>query len=133
MQYYYQGTNNWRFFYPFHYAPLLCDMVNLCEINGGSETIEDLGSEPPYLPFMGHFLFFKINSIKNIMPKQYLEMAESQFSEVYKKKAKYDLNGATIWHKVVLVNAIKDADKILKAEEEMLHIYPLTPAQQSLN
>jgi hypothetical protein len=56
-------------------------------------------------------------------------MAESQFSEVFKKKPKYDLNGAIIWHKVILVNAIKDAEKILKAEEEMLQDYPLTPTQ----
>jgi hypothetical protein len=43
-------------------------MVDLTSVLDGSETIEDLGESPPYRPFMGHFLFFKLNSIKNIMP-----------------------------------------------------------------
>ncbi len=54
------------------------------------------------------------------MPMQYRQMAEKQFPEYYSKNSKFDLNGATIWHKVAVVNIIKDADKILKAEEELL-------------
>jgi hypothetical protein len=34
---------------------------------------------------------------------------------------------------VVVLNTIKDAEKILKAEEEMLLNNPLTPEQQELN
>jgi 5'-3' exonuclease len=68
LEYYYRGTKNWRTFYPFHYSPLLIDMVDLTSVLDGQETIEDLSEAPPYLPFMGHFLFFKLNSIKNIMP-----------------------------------------------------------------
>jgi homoserine dehydrogenase len=93
----------------------------------GQETIENLGESPPYLPFMGHFLFFKLNSIKNIMPKQYLKLAQTQFQGYFNKNAKFDLNGATIWHKVVVINQIKDAEKMMKAEEEMLLLDPLTP------
>ena len=126
LQYYYQGTKNWRTFYPFHYAPLLSDMVDLTSVLDGQETIEDLGEAPPYLPFMGHLLFFKLNSIRNIMPKQYLKMAETQFQGLFNKNGKFDLNGATIWHKVVVINQIKDAEKMMMAEEEMLLINPLT-------
>ena len=42
LEYYYKGTKNWRVYYPFNYAPLLCDMVELTKIIG-SETISDLG------------------------------------------------------------------------------------------
>ena len=68
LQYYYQGTKNWRTYYPYHYAPLLFDMADLTSILEGQETIVDLGEAPPFTPFMGHLLFFKLNSIKNIMP-----------------------------------------------------------------
>lgn len=68
LQYFYEGTKNWRTYYPFHYAPLLSDLVNLTSILDGQEILEDLGEAPPFLPFMGHFLFFKMNSVKNIMP-----------------------------------------------------------------
>jgi hypothetical protein len=88
----------------------------------GSETIdvEDFGEAPPLNPFMSQFLTFKLNSVKNIMPSQYVEMAERYFAEDFKNKTKYDLNGATIWHKIVVISPIKDLDQMLDAEEDML-------------
>ena len=46
LMYYYQGVQDWGWFYPFHYAPCASDLTNLQEFAGGQW---ELGA--PFLPF----------------------------------------------------------------------------------
>ena len=46
LMYYYQGVQDWGWFYPFHYAPCASDLVGLAEFAGGQF---ELGA--PFLPF----------------------------------------------------------------------------------
>ena len=46
LMYYYQGVQDWGWFYPFHYAPCASDIIDLAEFAGGQFT---LGA--PFKPF----------------------------------------------------------------------------------
>ena len=46
LMYYYQGVQDWGWFFPFHYAPCASDLVNLAEFQGGRF---ELGA--PFRPF----------------------------------------------------------------------------------
>ena len=65
LMYYYQGVQDWGWFYPFHYAPCATDLVNLHEFAGGQF---DYGA--PFTPFQQLMAVFPPSS-GHALPESY--------------------------------------------------------------
>ena len=88
--YYYQGVQDWGWFYPFHYAPCASDLTNLQEFAGGQW---ELGA--PFLPFTQLMAVFPPAS-GHALPKAYRQLMvtpNSPIIDFYPIDFKNDLNG----------------------------------------
>ena len=130
MHYYYNGVQSWGWYYPFHYAPFLSDMVNLEEV----DLDFDLGR--PFLPFEQLLAVLPAAS-KVALPPIFYPLMESPTSPIidfYRTDFSTDLNGKTQeWEAVVLISFIdekrlRDAmqpfyPKLTKAESVSVHTF----------
>ena len=90
LMYYYQGVQDWGWFYPFHYAPCASDLTNLQEFAGGQW---ELGA--PFLPFTQLMAVFPPAS-GHALPKAYRQLMvtpNSPIIDFYPIDFKNDLNG----------------------------------------
>lgn len=110
-KYYYEGVPSWTWFYPFHYAPMVSDMVNLTEI----QVHFHKGS--PFKPFT-QLLSCLPPPSANFLPKCYRELMTSSSSPVidlYPEEFEADLNGKrNPWEAVNLLPFI-DSDRLEEA------------------
>ncbi|XP_043926953.1 5'-3' exoribonuclease 1 [Protopterus annectens] len=105
LHYYYHGVQSWSWYYPYHYAPYLSDIRNICNFKLKFE----LGK--PFLPFQQLLAVLPAAS-KDLLPKcyQYLMTSEdSRIIEYYPEDFKTDLNGKQQeWEAVVLIPFIDE-------------------------
>ena len=105
MHYYYNGVQSWGWYYPFHYAPFLADMVDLEEV----DLSFNLGR--PFLPFEQLLAVLPAAS-KIALPPIFWELMESPESPIidfFPKEFSTDLNGKTQdWEAVVLISFIDE-------------------------
>ncbi|XP_035697172.1 5'-3' exoribonuclease 1-like isoform X1 [Branchiostoma floridae] len=111
LHYYYNGVQSWSWYYPFHYAPYLSDIVNFADMR-----LEfDMGK--PFLPFEQLLGVLPAASRKHL-PAPYhslMVMDESPIIEYYPVDFETDLNGKMQeWEAVVLIPFI-DEKRLLDA------------------
>lgn len=124
LAYYIKGCISWTWYYPYHYGPMLQDMVQLQELR--MKITYDLGH--PFTPFQ-QLLGCLPPASAILLPKCYQWMMTSPDSpvlECYPLDFKIDQDGKkNPWEAVVLLDFI-DEVKLLKAEGTYCPVSKLT-------
>lgn len=125
LYYYYQGVPSWNWYYRYHYAPRISDIiVGLDEIikNGKEITFE---KSRPFKPFEQLMAVLPARSRK-LMPLVYRPLMTDEKSPIigfYPHEVEIDMNGKTAtWEAVVLLDFV-DENKLIET---------LTPIEQQL-
>lgn len=86
MFYYYKGAQHWRWYYPYHYAPMISDLAKdiVTTYLHGQSTITHFQTDhhcsqhkTPYTPFQQLLCILPIKSLKICLPKEYVALAEN--------------------------------------------------------
>lgn len=114
LAYYYEGCISWEWYYPYHYGPMLSDLVNLDEILD-EISFEDKGA--PLAPFE-QLLGCMPPSQAHHLPAPYrwlMTDPQSPIIDFYPKSFTVDMNGKRWpWEAVVLLPFI-DSKRLLEA------------------
>ncbi|KAL1500715.1 hypothetical protein AB1Y20_013361 [Prymnesium parvum] len=109
LMYYYQGVQDWGWFYPFHYAPCASDLVNLNEFQGGQFNLGE-----PFRPFEQLMAVFPPAS-GHALPESFRNLMvhpHSPIIDFYPIDFRNDLNGKKFqWQAVALLPFI-DAERL---------------------
>ena len=113
LKYYYEGCASWEWYYPYHYGPMLSDLVN---IEGMLKEIDfELGK--PLKPFE-QLLACMPPSHAAVLPEPYRPLMTSEDSPIadfYPESFIIDMNGKRWpWEAVVLLPFI-DSERLLQA------------------
>ena len=116
LKYYYQGCVSWEWYYPYHYGPMLSDLVNLDEILEDISFDENNMGKPlkPFEQLMGCMP----PSQAHILPRPYrwlMTDPKSPIVDFYPKSFTVDMNGKRWpWEAVTLLPFI-DSKRLLDA------------------
>ena len=125
LYYYYRGAPHWRWYYPYHYAPMISDLGSniVKDFLGGKNQITSFKTDTncnanpkPYTPFQQLLCIFPVKSLRAFLPPQYLTLAQGVLSEYFPNDFDIDLNGRTLpWEAAILIPFV-DEDKFIDAE-----------------
>ena len=111
LHYYYHGCSSWGWFYPYHYAPFISDIVNFKKVN------VDFEMGQPFKPYEQLLSVLPVAS-SSLLPKVYRTLVTSEQSplaQYFPTEIDYDLNGKqNDWEAVVLAPFIEE-EALLKA------------------
>lgn len=116
LYYYYRGVRSWRWFYPYHYAPMISDFEKIKEYLDYDldKVFKPAG---PYSPFQS-LLFILPRKSRNLIPRCYWSVYD-EFPEFYPEKFGIDFNGKKMeWETIVLIPFMPEKP-ILEFEERM--------------
>lgn len=129
LYYYYKGAQHWRWYYPFHYAPMISDIdENICEnLLSGRITIDEFEldvncstTNVPYTPFQQLLSIMPTRSI-GLLPESYAGVAASpELNSYFPADFDIDLNGRALpWEAVCLIPFV-DETLFIDLEQQML-------------
>jgi 5'-3' exonuclease len=120
LYYYYKGVKNWRWFYPYHYAPMISDFERIKEyINYNID--DNFEHVPPYTPIQS-LLFILPSTSRDLLPKCYWHLYET-FPEYFPKKFNIDFNGKKMpWETIVLIPFVPEKP-IIEFEETVRKLH----------
>lgn len=118
LYYYYRGCPSWNWYYRYHYAPRITDLVK-----GFQDKFEfEVGT--PVKPFQQLMSVLPERS-KKLIPIPYRSLMTEEYSPIrdfYPEKVDYDMNGKKAsWEAVVLISFV-DKERLLKALEPLNHL-----------
>ena len=126
LMYYYQGVQDWEWYYPFHYAPCASELVDLAEFAGGQFEIG-----APFTPLEQLMSVFPPAS-GHAMPAAYRQLMvapQSPIIDFYPIDFRNDLNGKKFsWQALALLPFI-DAARLRAALRPLRAT--LTPSEQA--
>lgn len=131
LAYYIRGCISWTWYFPYHYGPMLQDMVDLPTV--ASKIVFELGQ--PFKPFQ-QLLGCLPPASKAILPRPYQWIMVSDASpvkEFYPLDFGIDMDGKKApWEAVILLDFI-DEKRLLAAEEEHCKESQLTSEERARN
>lgn len=111
LEYYYRGVASWDWYYPYHYAPMVSDLVNLSAI-----TVAFTPGRP-FLPYE-QLMAVQPSSSCKLLPEPYRHLMTDQNSPIadfYPVEFLVDTEGKRAdWEGVVLIPFIEE-DRLLRA------------------
>ena len=132
LRYYYQGCVSWEWFYPYHYGPMMSDLVSLDKI---LDTISFDDPGEPLKPFE-QLMACMPPSSASLLPKPYrwlLTDSESPIKSFYPQSFTVDMNGKRWpWEAVVLLPFI-DSTKLVDAARSHVSDSMLTAQERARN
>lgn len=142
LYYYYKGAQHWRWYYPYHYAPMISDIDrNICEnFLSGRHTIEEFeidhncaATNVPYTPFQQLLCIMPTKSI-GLLPKGYDVIAAGEdLISFFPADFDIDLNGRALpWEAACLIPFV-DETLFINMEQKMLGDYPLSEEDKKRN
>lgn len=126
--YYYQGCPDWKWFFPYHYAPFASDFHNVADIK-----VDFDGFAKPFRPLEQLMSVFPAASSKNLPPtwRELMMKIDSPIIDFYPTSFRIDLNGKkAAWMGVALLPFI-DEERLFKT---LKRVYgDLTEEEKSRN
>lgn len=106
--YYYRGIQTWRWYYPYHYPPMISDFVNIKDyLNYDIESV--FISDMPYNPLESLVMILPQSS-KDLIPKCLWSIFDI-FPYYFPNSFRIDFNGKKMaWESLVLLPFIEDAE-----------------------
>ena len=115
LYYYYRGIQNWRWYYPYHYAPLISDF-NTINYNPNLNNIFINNKTEPFKPFQS-LLFILPKTSFNLLPKCY-EGILKEIPDYFPEDFQIDYNGKhTPWESLTLLPFL-DESKMIELEKK---------------
>jgi len=133
LYYYYRGAQHWRWYYPYHYAPMISDIdENIVEFFlKGKVTIDSFEIDHncadvniPYTPFQQLLSIMPLKSI-GLLPPGYGGIARSEeLRAFFPQDFDIDLNGRALpWEAACLIPFV-DEKLFIENESKMIHAGP---------
>lgn len=139
--YYYKGAQHWRWYYPYHYAPMISDIdQNICEhFLHNKTTIDNFEIDAncsetnvPYTPFQQLLSIMPTKSI-GLLPGGYATIAADPLIEYFPPDFDIDLNGRALpWEASCLIPFV-DEKLFITHEQTMLLSYPINEDDKKRN
>lgn len=122
MHYYYFGVQSWGWFYPYHYAPMISDLVP--DLQGAVDSVPAWTMGKPFKPFEQLMGVLPASSIK-LLPRAYHDLvlsSESPIKDFYPVDFELDLNGKkNDWEAVVKIPFVQE-DRLIVAMSSKNHL-----------
>ena len=116
LYYYYRGIKSWKWYYPYHYAPMISDFDNVEYDNEKIQKLFENDDSKPFSPFQS-LLFILPKTSFDLLPECYKDFP-NQAPEYFPEKVDIDYNGKhTSWEAVYLLPFL-DEKKVLELESK---------------
>ena len=116
--YYFEGLKNWKWYYSYHYAPLISDFNEININNSIYETINKIDKHisEPFKPYQNLLLILPKQSF-NLLPICYKNIP-NEIPEYFPDKIIIDYNGKTASYESLLLLPFIDENLILTLENK---------------
>ena len=118
LYYYYNSIKNWKWFYPYHYAPMISDYKEI-NIDSSLYNVYDnfqKDKSQPFDPYQS-LLFILPKESFNLLPECYKEIPLI-LKEYFPDKVDIDYNGKTNEYESLLLLPVLDEEKMVEIEKK---------------
>ena len=124
LYYYYRGLKSWKWYYPYHYAPMISDFheVKLNNSIYGTFHLFDKDTSQPFDPYQSLLLILPKQSF-NLLPSCYKDIPK-EIPDYFPEKIEIDFNGKTAAYESLLLLPFMDEKIILDLEIKHRNLSP---------
>ena len=118
LYYYYNSIKNWKWFYPYHYAPMISDYKEI-NIDSSLYNVYDnfqKNKSQPFDPYQS-LLFILPKESFNLLPECYKEIPLI-LKDYFPDKVDIDYNGKTNEYESLLLLPVLDEEKMVEIEKK---------------
>ena len=123
LYYYFRGIKSWKWYYPYHYAPMISDFHEI-KLNNlyGIFNLFDKDTTQPFDPYQSLLLILPKQSF-NLLPNCYKDIP-NEIPDYFPEKVDIDFNGKSASYESLLLLPFIDEKKILDLEKKYRNLNP---------